>query len=168
MKQEENNQQPQQGGFVVHVYSPGNQIIQTQNNNYYAPVYYNKGDVSQNGFSNEQIAKALVACVGKGKVIDNKWKWAGAYWFLRWNCNYPVDAQKFCDKINSLALDIPSGCDCSYESIRKICTLSFMDYDVRNMESVKVSRNDQEVFSQCREIALKLGEELGKTYLPQP
>ena len=74
MKQEENNQQPQQGGFVVHVYSPGNQIIQTQNNNYYAPGYYNKGDVSQNGFSDEQIAKALVACVGKGKVIDNKWK----------------------------------------------------------------------------------------------
>ena len=83
MKQEENNQQPQQGGFVVHVYSPGNQIIQTQNNNYYAPVYYNKGDVSQNGFSDEQIAKALVACVGKGKVIDNKWKWAGAYWLPR-------------------------------------------------------------------------------------
>jgi hypothetical protein len=41
-----------------------------------------------------------------------------------------------------------------------------MNYDVRNMNSVKVSRNDQEVFSQCREIALKLGEELGKTYLP--
>ena len=30
----ENDQQPM-GGFVVHVYSTGNQIIQTQNNNYY-------------------------------------------------------------------------------------------------------------------------------------
>ena len=30
-----NNNNQQTGGFVVHVYSPGNQIIQTQNNNYY-------------------------------------------------------------------------------------------------------------------------------------
>ena len=151
-------------GFCIKVYSPGNLIAKTIN---ISGGVHLGGDMKQNGFSDEQIAKALMACVGKGRVIDNKRKWAGAYWFLRWNCNYPVDAQKFCDKINSLAMDIPSGCDCSYESIRKICTLSFMNYDVRNMNSVKVSRNDQEVFSQCREIALKLGEELGKTYLPQ-
>ena len=152
-------------GFCIKVYSPGNFIAKEITIN--GGVHLGNNPAT-GGFTDEQIARALAACVGKGKVIDNKWKWAGAYWFLRWNCNYPVDAQKFCDKINSLALDIPSGCDCSYESIRKICTLSFMDYDVRNMESVKVSRNDQEVFSQCREIALKLGEELGKTYLPQP
>jgi len=42
-----------------------------------------------------------------------------------------------------------------------------MDYDPRKMESVKVSKNDQEVFSYCREIVLKLGEELGKAYLPK-
>ena len=38
-----------------------------------------------------------------------------------------------------------------------------MDYDVRNMEAVRVSRNDQDAFSQCREIAIKLIEELEKT-----
>ena len=116
-------------GFCIKVYSPGNLIAKTIN---ISGGVHLGGDMKQNGFSDEQIAKALMACVGKGRVIDNKWKWAGAYWFLRWNCNYPVDAQKFCDKINSLAMDIPSGCDCSYESIRKICTLSFMNYDVRN------------------------------------
>ena len=35
------------------------------------------------------------------------------------------------------------------------------------MESVRVSKNDQGMFSQCREIVLKLVDEFGKTSLPQ-
>ena len=118
-------------------------------------------------FSDEQVAQALEACVGKGLVVDAKWKWAGVYWYLRWTCNYPVDAKEFCTKIKSLELDIPADYECSYESIRKICTLSFMDYDARRMDIVRVSKNDQGMFSQCREIALKLADELGRIRLPQ-
>ncbi len=33
---------------------------------------------------------------------------------------------------------------------------SFMDYDARRMDVVRVSKNDQGMFSQCREIALKI------------
>ncbi len=119
------------------------------------------------GYSDKQVTRALEASVGKGKVIDAKWKWAGAYWYLRWTCNYPVDAKEFCKKILSLDLDIPAEYECSYESIRKICTLSFMDSDARRMDIVRVSKNDQGMFSQCREIALKLAEELGNSVLPQ-
>ena len=119
------------------------------------------------GYSDKQVARALEASVGKGRVIDAKWKWAGAYWYLRWTCNYPVDAKEFCKKIGTLDLDIPAEYECSYESIRKICTLSFMDYDARRMDIVRVSKNDQSMFSQCREIALKLAEELGNAYLPK-
>ena len=119
------------------------------------------------GYSDKQVARALEASVGKGRVIDAKWKWAGAYWYLRWTCNYPVDAKEFCKKIRSLELDIPEDYECSYESIRKICTLSFMDSDARRMDIVRVSKNDQGMFSQCREIALKLAEELGNSGLPQ-
>ncbi len=119
------------------------------------------------GYSDKQVTRALEASVGKGKVIDAKWKWAGAYWYLRWTCNYPVDAKEFCKKIVTLDLDIPAEYECSYESIRKICTLSFMDSDARRMDIVRVSKNDQGMFSQCREIALKLAEELGNSVLPQ-
>ena len=35
------------------------------------------------------------------------------------------------------------------------------------MDSVRVSKNDQGMFSQCREIVLKLVDEFGKTSLPQ-
>ena len=119
------------------------------------------------GYNDKQVAVALEACVGKGRVIDAKWKWAGAYWYLRWTCNYPVDAKEFCKKISSLELDIPADYECSYESIRKICTLSFMDCDARRMDLVRVSKNDQSMFSQCREIALKLAEELGNSDLQQ-
>ena len=118
------------------------------------------------GYSDKQVAQALEACVGKGRVVDAKWKWAGVYWYLRWTCNYPVDAREFCKKIAGLDLDIAADYECSYESIRKICTLSFMDSDARRMDIVRVSKNDQGMFSQCREIALKLAEELGNSGLP--
>jgi uncharacterized protein YhaN len=118
------------------------------------------------GYSDKQVAQALEACVGKGRVVDAKWKWAGVYWYLRWTCNYPVDAKEFCKKIAGLDLDIAADYECSYESIRKICTLSFMDSDARRMDIVRVSKNDQGMFSQCREIALKLAEELGNSGLP--
>ena len=119
------------------------------------------------GYNDKQVVQVLEASAGKGLVIDAKWKWAGVYWYLRWTCNYPVDAKEFCKKIVSLDLDIPADYECSYESIRKICTLSFMDYDPRRMDSVRVSKNDQGMFSQCREIVLKLVDEFGKTSLPQ-
>lgn len=118
-------------------------------------------------YSDKQVAQVLEASAGKGQVIDAKWKWAGAYWLLRWACNYPVDAKDFCKKIGSLEMDIAAEYECSYESIRKICTLSFMDYDPRRMDSVRVSKNDQGMFSQCREIVLKLVDEFGKNSLPQ-
>ena len=144
-------------GFVVHIYSPGNQIIQTQNNNYYGTVYQTKNENGQNGFSDEQVAKALQACVGKDKV--------GAYWCLRWKCYYPVDAKEFCKKIESLDLGLSDDLDCNYESIRKYCTLSFMDYDPFGKTEIRVSNMDKGVYSVCRQIALNLGEELGKMTL---
>ena len=114
-------------------------------------------------FTDKQVTEALEACVGKGLVVDAKWKWAGIYWYLRWTCNYPVDAKEFCRKISNLDLDIEEDYECSYESIRKICTLSFMEEDARRMDAVRASKNDQSMFSQCREIALKLAQELSRT-----
>ena len=162
-----NNDSENKGGFVVHVYSPGNQIIQTQNNNYYGTVYQGGSATGHNGFNDEQIAQALTACVGKDRVIDAKWKWAGAHWYLRWACNYPVDANDFCKKIKSLNLDIEEKYQCDYRNIRELATLSFMSQDATKMQKVQPSKNDEKVFVVCREVALKLAEELGKAYLPK-
>jgi len=153
-----------EGAFSINVYSPGNLIAQeiTINGNVTLG-----GDVQHGGFSDEQVAEALMACVGPDKVISSKKRWAGAYWYLRWKCNYPVEVPKFCEKIQSLPATFPAGYECSYENIRKLCNLSFVGYDPSQMEAVKVSRNDQAEFSACREVALKLGEELGKAYLPK-
>ena len=54
-----------------------------------------------------------------------------------------------------------------YESIRKICKMSFMDYDPKKMDQVKYSRLEADVFAECRGVVQKLAEELGKTYLPK-
>ena len=152
-------------GFVVHIYSPGNQIIQTQTNNYYGTVYQGKSENHQNGFSDEQVSKALLACVGKDKMINTKWKWAGAYWCLRWKCYYPVDPKEFCKKIKSLNLGLSDDLDCYYESIRKYCSLSFMNSDPFGKTEIRVSNMEKGTYSVCRQIASNLGEELGKTTL---
>ena len=157
------NNMEQDDGFCIKVYSPGNFIAKEITIN--GGVHLGTSPAT-GGFSDEQVAKALAACVGKGRVIDNKQKWAGAYWYLRWACNYPMDAQKFCEKVKSLPYEKPLEIACEYRNIREIVTLSFMDQDPRKMDSVKVSKNDEKLFFQCREVALKLAEELGKAYLP--
>ena len=160
-----NNDNLQNSSFLVHIYSPGNQIIQTQHNNYYGPVYQGKGEIGNNSFTDEQIKKALLACIGNNRVINNMRRWAGVYWCLRWKCNYPVDIKEFCTKIKGLKLDIKKNFDCDYENIRRFCKLSFIEYDPFGKTEVKVSAMDREVYSWCREVAQKLAEELGKTYL---
>ena len=120
-----------------------------------------------NGYGDEQVAQALMACVGDDKVINNMRKWAGAYWCLRWKCNYPVDIKEFCTKIDGLKLDLPDHLKCEYNNIRKFCKLSFMDCDPFGKAEVKVSSMDRDVYSWCREVAMKIAEELGKIYLPK-
>ena len=74
---------------------------------------------------------------------------------------------EFCERVKKLPFEKPLEITCDYNNIRRFCICSFMDYDARDIEKVKVSSMDQDIFSWCREIALKLAEELGKTYLPK-
>ena len=151
-------------GFCIKVYSPGNFIAKEIT--FTGPVNIGGGNLETNGFTDEQIAKALMACVGEDKVINIMRKWAGAYWCLRWKCNYPVDIKEFCNKIEGLKLSVPERLKCDYNNIRKFCKLSFMDCDPFGKAEVKVSNMDKDVYSWCREVALKLAEELGKTDRP--
>ena len=153
------------GGFHVHVYSSGNNIAQTITQTINGNVYYGQGKQKQEPYSDEEIAQALLACIGEDKVINNMRKWAGAYWCLRWKCNYPVDIKDFCVKINTLDLNLPDNLQCDYNNIRKFCKLSFLDYDPFGKAEVRVSTLDREVYAWCREVAYKLAEELGKSYL---
>ena len=152
-------------GFCIKVYSPGNFIAKEIT--FTGTVNIGGGNLETNGFTDEQIAQALMACVGEDKVINIMRKWAGAYWCLRWKCNYPVDIKEFCNKIEGMKLSVPERLKCDYNNIRKFCKLSFMDCDPFGKAEVKVSNMDKDVYSWCREVALKLAEELGKTYLPK-
>ena len=152
-------------GFCIKVYSPGNFIAKEIT--FTGTVNIGGGNLETTGFTDEQIAQALMACVGENKVINIMRKWAGAYWCLRWKCNYPVDIKEFCNKIEGMKLSVPERLKCDYNNIRKFCKLSFMDCDPFGKAEVKVSNMDKDVYSWCREVALKLAEELGKTYLPK-
>ena len=128
---------------------------------------YQMPSISSEPQSDEQVDKALTACIGDDKVINCMRKWAGAYWCLRWKCGYPVDIKEFCVKIDSLKLAIPDALRCDYNNIRRFCKLSFMEYNPFGKAEVKVSAMDRDVYSWCREVALKIAEELEKTHLPQ-
>ena len=55
----------------------------------------------------EEVSQALREITGEHKPIDSKQKWAGAYWYLRWAYNFPVDVQEFCNKIQALGIFLP-------------------------------------------------------------
>ncbi len=164
----ENNSLEKNGGFVVNVNSPGNMIAGSITLN--GPVNMGCGVDSshgKNGYTDEQIARAIESICGDGKALDAKWKWAGVYWCLRWYCNFPVKGMEFCDRIASLPFSGPLSPECDYNNIRRIVVLSFMNQDARELSSVKPSKSDEDICSQCRTIVVDLAEELGKTMLPK-
>lgn len=110
--------------------------------------------------TDEMIGKALSEITGEHKPIDNKQKWAGAYWYLRWAYNFPVDVQEFCNRIQTLPCADELEISCNYDNIRRLTTLSFIEQDPRQMDKVKPSKMDKQLFLQCREVALKLEEKL--------
>ena len=111
----------------------------------------------------EEVSKALREITGEHKPIDCKQKWAGAYWYLRWACNFPVDVQEFCNKIQTLPLAEEMEINCNYDNIRRLTSYSFIEQDPRQMDKVKPSKMDMQAFYQCREVALKLEEKLKKS-----
>lgn len=149
---------PTSGGIQNFYYGTVKKVINVQRN-----VYQGVSDGKVNKqFTDKQIAKALLACVGENKVIDAKWKFSGAYWYLRHACKFPMDPKKFCDRVNGLPCELPIKCE--YRNIREYVTLSFMDEDPTDMENVKYRTADFNVFKQCREIVLKLADELENTF----
>ena len=52
---------------------------------------------------------------------------------------------------------------CDYNNMRAGATLGFMNQDARRMDEVKPSRQDEQVFCQCREVVLALQQALDDT-----
>ena len=123
--------------------------------------YYGSNEKKKNTeYSDEKIARAIENINGEGKPIDSKQKWAGVYWYLRWQCNYPVKGSDFCEKIQQLPFTKELDPECEYNNIRRLTTLSFMSQDARNLEVVKPSKIDEPMFAQCRVVVNALAEEL--------
>ena len=148
-------------------------------NHYYhyeAPVTYN-GPVNfgadreastqpQTAYTDEVVARALLNITGKGKALDSKQKWAGAHWLLRWVSNYPVRPLDFCERINRLPFEEELEIKCEYNNIRALSTLSFMNEDPRQLDSVRYSKNDEQVFHQLKSVVVALSQELQKFMVP--
>jgi hypothetical protein len=158
MKKENND------GFTINVNSPGNFIAREIT--FSGTVNIGGANTETVGYSDEQIAQALTNIVGKGKAIDSKRKWAGAYWGLRWYCNFPTSTKDFCDRIKALPLG-QLECECDYDNIRRFTSMAFMEENPRFMDRIKPSASEKESFCQCREVVLALVAELGKSALPK-
>ena len=156
---ENEEQKNTNGGFCINVYGSGNNVAQsiTINGNVYNGQRTQEADFN---YSDKQIATALANIVGKNKAIDNKQKWAGAHWLLRWLCNFPRKPQDFCDRINTLPLPKDLEFPCDYINIRALSTLSFLDQDPRQMDKVKYSPSDKQAFFQLKSVVVDLLREL--------
>ena len=169
------------GGNIINIYASGSQHVDRVEKQYiYAlerplprPLPREGGENGEErlkgggemreGYSDVQIARAIEAICGDGKALDTKQKWAGVHWLLRWECNFPAKAQEFCERISRLPLPDNLPIRCEYNNIRPLATLSFLNNDPRDGESIKYSKNDETAYVQLREVALALYDELRKT-----
>lgn len=117
----------------------------------------------QSRYSDEQVAQALLNVTGKNKAIDSKQKWAGAYWLLRWECNFPVKLSEFCQRIENLPFPEEPPIKCDYNNIRAFTSLPFMAQDARFPDAVQCAKSEQSIFVQLRHVAIELAKELRKT-----
>ncbi len=161
----ETNNEKNDDGFILNIYSPGNLIAKEINIS--GSVYLASGESNhkQNGYTDEQIAQAIEQICGKDKPLNIKQLWAGVYWCLRWYCNFPVKGTDFCDRVKTLPFSKKLDPECDYNNIRRQITMSFMNQDCREMEKVKPSRDDEQYFILCRTIVIALVQELGKISL---
>ena len=151
MEQNDNN------GFTINVNSPGNFIAREMT---FSGTINIGGGGAEHTYTDAEVARALEAIVGKERPIDAKWKWAGAYWWLRWACGWPVDVPRFCRRVQELPFSEALDVKCEYNDIRRVCTLTFMEQDPQKMHAVQPSSADTAQFAACREVALRLAEEL--------
>jgi len=156
-----------EGGFVVNVYSPGNMFASSIT--FQAPVTFGTAadSVQQNGFTDEQIARAIETICGDNKPLCSKQLWAAVYWCLRWYCNFPVKGSDFCERVATLPFSRPLQPECDYNNIRRQITLSFMSQDARSLDQVKPSRSDEPFFAQCRVVVTALVQQLGEQSRPR-
>jgi len=144
-----------QGATINHIVINGN-MSRSGND-----TYYREKQKEEIDYSDEQVARALTNIVGKGKPVDSKQKWAAVYWYLRWQCNFPVKGSDFCERIASLPFTEKLDPECDYNNIRKQLTLPLMSQDARNLDSVRPTKFEEETFAQYRTVVLALEKELG-------
>ncbi len=161
------NKENDEGGFSINVYSPGNFFAKEMT--FEAPVYVGTGSNPQpNGFTDEQIARALEAVCGEGRPVNEKRKWAAVYWCLRWYCNYPVKGSEFCSRVARLPFTKRLKPECDNDNIRRLIMASFMEQDARQIDNVKPEKKDEDFFAECKVVVQALAQELGNAALLMP
>ena len=153
--------------FKIIVNSPGNFIAKEIHISGDVNISSDSKSAKQNGYTDEQIARAIEAICGESKPLHEKRMWAAVYWCLRWYCNFPVKGTDFCERIAKLPFTKVLEPACDYNNIRRLILLSFMNMDCHDLNSVKPSKSDELFFAECRVVLLALLEELGKAVLPK-
>ncbi len=143
---------------MVNVYSPGNMFASSIT--FQAPVSFGTATdtVQQNGFTDEQIARALVSINGKDKVLNNYQVWLGACCLLKDKYGFPKNLEACCDKIMSLPYDDDNSLEitCKYESVRKFAYLKFVNEDVTTWDSYQPKDDEKKLFYGCHQVAREL------------
>lgn len=108
----------------------------------------------------EQVVFLINAVMGPDKPLRIRQRWSGAYWFLRWFCNYPPDLTEFCAKINALPGAASFSVPCCSNNMRRQTTLEFMDRDPRGVNPETVSKAYRKDYACCRHVAFAMWEEM--------
>ena len=154
-------------GTINHFYKIDGNVTYNGSVSYNGDVHSSK-EQQPNGFTDEQIARALEAVCGEGRPVNEKRKWAAVYWCLRWYCNYPVKGSEFCSRVARLPFTKRLKPECDNDNIRRLIMASFMEQDARQIDNVKPEKKDEDFFAECKVVVQALAQELGNAALLMP
>lgn len=112
--------------------------------------------------SDEQMAAAITAINGKGKVLNKQNLWVAVCCLLGWKYGYPRNLGACCERIQQLPLQ-NLEVECKYESIRKYGTWAFVREDARHWDTYEARSDERFFFNDCLGVARALDAELHKT-----
>ena len=112
-------------------------------------------------YSEEQVARALLAINGKDKVLNNYQLWLGACCYLMKRCDYSQNLERCCDQIAKLPYGMMKlEIECKYENIRKFSFLKFVKEGIDTWDSYQPRKEEEKLFYGCKAVADELDRTL--------
>ena len=117
---------------------------------------------AQSAYTDDVVAKALVAINGKNKSLSEKQLFLGVANVLKYKCGWAGKLKNQCDKINMLPVADQLEVLCDYNNVKGIGALKFASLKYTEWQDYSPTNVEREVFYKVKAVADEFDQELDR------